>query len=43
MDFDYSPKTKALQAELKAFMDEHIYPAEGRWTAPPPRAMRAQD
>ncbi len=28
MDFDYSPKTKALQAKLLAFMDEHIYPNE---------------
>ena len=29
MDFDYSPKTKELQDQLQAFMDEHIYPAEG--------------
>ncbi len=29
MDFDYSPKTKALQAKLLQFMDDHIYPAEG--------------
>ena len=29
MDFDYSPKTKELQAKLQAFMDDHIYPAEG--------------
>jgi len=29
MDFDYSPKTKELQAKLLRFMDEHIYPAEG--------------
>jgi acyl-CoA dehydrogenase len=28
MDFDYSPKTQALQAKLKQFMAEHIYPAE---------------
>ena len=28
MDFDYSPKTKALQARLLKFMDEHVYPAE---------------
>ena len=33
MDFDYSPKTKALQARLKAFMDQHVYPAEARWWA----------
>ena len=31
MDFDYSPKTKALQARLKAFMDQHVVPAEARW------------
>ena len=31
MDFDYSPKTKALQARLKTFMDQHVYPAEERW------------
>lgn len=29
MDFDYSPKTKELQAKLLQFMDEHVYPAEG--------------
>ena len=29
MDFDYSPKTKELQAKLLRFMDEHIYPNEG--------------
>ena len=28
MDFDYSPKTKAMQARLLKFMDEHIYPNE---------------
>ncbi|MFZ6675057.1 acyl-CoA dehydrogenase [Undibacterium sp. Xuan67W] len=28
MDFQYSPKVKALQARLIAFMDEHIYPNE---------------
>ena len=28
MDFDYSPRTKALQARLLAFMDRHIYPNE---------------
>jgi hypothetical protein len=26
MDFDYSPKTKDLQARLLKFMDDHIYP-----------------
>ncbi|OIN94140.1 MAG: acyl-CoA dehydrogenase [Comamonadaceae bacterium CG1_02_60_18] len=29
MDFDYSPKTKELQAKLLHFMDDYIYPAEG--------------
>ena len=33
MDFDYSPKTQALQQRLHAFMDEHIYPAEGAYHA----------
>jgi len=28
MDFEYSDRTKALQARLLAFMDEHIYPNE---------------
>jgi acyl-CoA dehydrogenase len=28
MEFAYSEKTKALQAKLNAFMDEHVYPAE---------------
>ncbi|MCO5102992.1 MAG: acyl-CoA dehydrogenase family protein [Burkholderiaceae bacterium] len=32
MDFDYSPKTKDLQARLLRFMDEHIYPAEAAYT-----------
>ena len=31
MDFDYSAKTKDLQARLGAFMDEHIYPNEKRF------------
>ncbi len=31
MDFDYSPKTKELQAKLLRFMDEHIYPAEATY------------
>ena len=33
MDFDYSPRTKDLQARLHRFMEEHIYPAEPRWWA----------
>jgi acyl-CoA dehydrogenase len=28
MDFDYSERSRALQARLVAFMDEHIYPHE---------------
>ena len=28
MDFEYSPRTIELQTRLRAFMDEHIYPAE---------------
>ena len=31
MDFDYSPRTKELQAQLLRFMDEHIYPNEARY------------
>ena len=30
MDFEYSPKVKALLAQLTAFMDEHVYPNEQR-------------
>ena len=33
MDFDYSPKTKELQAKLLQFMDDHIYPAEAAYAA----------
>ncbi|HVJ53185.1 MAG TPA: acyl-CoA dehydrogenase family protein [Aliidongia sp.] len=33
MDFEFSPKVKALQARLTAFMDEHIYPNEARFHA----------
>ncbi len=33
MDFDYSPKTKELQAKLLKFMDDYIYPAEGEYKA----------
>jgi acyl-CoA dehydrogenase len=32
MEFDYSAKTLELMARLNAFMDEHIYPNEGRYT-----------
>jgi acyl-CoA dehydrogenase len=33
MDFDYSPKTKELQARLLKFMDDFIYPAEKEYEA----------
>jgi acyl-CoA dehydrogenase len=33
MDFDYSPRTRELQAKLQSFMDEHIYPAEAAYHA----------
>ena len=33
MDFEYSPKVKALQERLNAFMDQHIYPNEHRFLA----------
>lgn len=32
MDFEYSDKTKELQARLQKFMDEHIYPNEATYT-----------
>ena len=31
MDFSYSPRTQELQAGLRRFMDEHIYPNEARY------------
>lgn len=31
MDFDYSAKTKELQARLQKFMDDHIYPNEATY------------
>ena len=33
MDFEYSPRVKDLQKRLTAFMDEHIYPNEGKYHA----------
>jgi acyl-CoA dehydrogenase len=33
MDFDYSARTKDLQARLAAFMERHIYPAEAAYGA----------
>jgi len=31
MTFDYSPKVQELQRRVAAFMEEHIYPNEGRY------------
>ncbi|HMM86722.1 MAG: acyl-CoA dehydrogenase family protein [Gammaproteobacteria bacterium] len=31
MDFDYSPRTKQLQSQLREFMDAHVYPSEARY------------
>ena len=31
MNFDYSPRVKQLERDLRAFMDEYIYPNEGRF------------
>jgi acyl-CoA dehydrogenase len=33
MDFSYSPKTDALRQRVDAFMQEHVFPAEGAWWA----------
>jgi acyl-CoA dehydrogenase len=33
MDFSFSPRTRELQDRLKAFMAEHVYPAEPRYYA----------
>jgi acyl-CoA dehydrogenase len=31
MDFSFSPRTQDLQARLQRFMDDHVYPNEGRY------------
>jgi acyl-CoA dehydrogenase len=31
MDFNFSPRTQELQAKVKGFMDQHVYPAEKRY------------
>jgi acyl-CoA dehydrogenase len=31
MDFDYSPRTKEMRERVDAFMQEHVFPAEGAW------------
>ena len=33
MDFNYSPRTQELQAKLLRFMDDHVYPAEAKYSA----------
>ncbi|MDZ7652240.1 MAG: acyl-CoA dehydrogenase family protein [Burkholderiaceae bacterium] len=33
MDFAYSPKVQDLQRRVDAFMQEHVYPQEGRYVA----------
>jgi acyl-CoA dehydrogenase len=33
MDFAYSPRTQEMQSKLLRFMDDHIYPAEARYSA----------
>jgi acyl-CoA dehydrogenase len=33
MDFSHSERTQSLQAQITAFMDEHIYPAEAAYWA----------
>ena len=33
MDFNYSPRTLELQAKLLKFMDDHVYPAEAKYSA----------
>jgi len=33
MDFGFSPRTQELQARVSSFMQEYVYPAEGRYFA----------
>ncbi|HMD49545.1 MAG TPA: acyl-CoA dehydrogenase family protein, partial [Bryobacteraceae bacterium] len=42
MNFEFSDKVKALQKQLQAFMDEHIYPNEARYLAEAEQADRWQ-
>jgi acyl-CoA dehydrogenase len=42
MDFEYTPKVKALESRLRAFMDEHVYPNEARYYDDMPRDDRWQ-
>jgi acyl-CoA dehydrogenase len=43
MDFEYSPKTRELQAKLLKFMDDHIYPNEKTYDAEQAANTRAGD
>ena len=33
MEFEYSPRVQELRKKLAAFMEEHIYPNEGKYHA----------
>jgi acyl-CoA dehydrogenase len=33
LNFDYTPKVQELRQKLAAFMNEHVYPNEGKWEA----------
>jgi acyl-CoA dehydrogenase len=33
LNFDYTPKVQELRSKLAAFMNEHVYPNEGKWEA----------
>ena len=33
MNFEYTPKVEELRKKLIAFMEQHVYPAEGAWHA----------
>jgi len=41
MDFDYSPRTKQLQARVQEFMAAHVYPNEARYHADIEASTRA--
>jgi acyl-CoA dehydrogenase len=41
MNFEHSDKVKDLQARLRAFMDQHVYPAEAQFEAEMDAARRA--
>jgi acyl-CoA dehydrogenase len=43
MDFEYSPRVRSLQGRLLAFVAEHIYPNEARYSAEVAENRRAGD